>query len=83
MVRILYTVYQLHILNSSSDIVSARKKTIVLTRFFNCYNESIKGHNFAILGLTEKNTRSLIFVLMLHIKFQGSTQIGFQDKVGT
>ena len=46
--------------------------------------ESKRGHNFAIPGPTEKeNTNSLIFVLMLHIKFQGSTQIGFQDTVGT
>ena len=33
-------------------------------------NESKKGHNFAIQGLTEKNMYSLIFVLRLHIKFQ-------------
>ena len=46
--------------------------------------ESKKGHNFAILGPTEKkNSHSLIFVLMLHIKLQGSTQIGFKDTVGT
>ena len=34
--------------------------------------ESKKGHNIAILGPTEKK------ILMLLIKFQGSTQIGFQ-----
>ena len=46
--------------------------------------ESKQGHNFAILGPTEKkNTHSLTFELMLHVKFQGSTQIGFQDTVGT
>ena len=39
--------------------------------------ESKKGHNFAILGPAEKKTR-LFFVLMLHVKFQGSTQTGFQ-----
>ena len=33
--------------------------------------ESKKGHNFAIQGPTEKKIRiRLIFVLMLHIKFQ-------------
>ena len=33
--------------------------------------ESKNGHNFAIQGPTEeKNTFSLIFVLILHIKFQ-------------
>ena len=33
--------------------------------------ESKKGQNFAIQGPTEKkNTCSLIFVLMLHMKFQ-------------
>ena len=33
--------------------------------------ESNKGHNFAIQGPTEKKiTYLLIFVLMLHIKFQ-------------
>ena len=44
--------------------------------------ESKKGHNFAILGTTKQKIR-LFFVLMLHIKFQGFTQIGFQDTVGT
>ena len=35
--------------------------------------ESIKGHNFAIQGPTEKKKKirvRLFFVLMLHIKFQ-------------
>ena len=47
---------------------------IVLTKFFSCYKLK-KGHNFAILGLTEKNNNKirirLFFVLMLpvHIKF--------------
>ena len=34
--------------------------------------ESKKGHNFR-----------LFCILMLHIKFQGSTQIGVQDIVGS
>ena len=39
--------------------------------------ESKKGHNFAIQGPTEKkNTCSLIFVLMLYIKFQVPTSSG-------
>ena len=45
--------------------------------------ESKKGHNSAILGPTKKNMHSLIFILMIHVKFKGSTQIGFQDIVGT
>ena len=44
--------------------------------------ESKKGHNFAILG-RKKICIRLFFVLMLHIKFQGSTQTGFEDPVGT
>ena len=32
--------------------------------------ESKKGHDFAIQGPTEKNTCSLIFVLMLYINFK-------------
>ena len=46
--------------------------------------KSKKGHNFAIHGPTEKTIRvCLLFVLMLHIKFQGSTQIDFHDTVAT
>ena len=43
------------------------------------------GHNFAKLGPIEKKNQisiRLFCVLMLHTKFQGSTQIGFQDTVG-
>ena len=45
--------------------------------------ESKKGHNFAILGPTEKNTGSLIFVLMLYIKFQVPSSSGSLDTAGT
>ena len=45
--------------------------------------ESDKGHNFALLGLTKKKCVRLFIVLILYIKFQDSTQIGFQDIVGT
>ena len=45
------------------------------------------GHNFAILGPTEKqNMRSPFFgtnATYKIAKFQGSTQIGFQDIGGT
>ena len=40
--------------------------------------ESKKGHNVAILGPTEKISIRLFFVLMLHIKFQDSTQVDFK-----
>ena len=39
--------------------------------------ESKRRHNFAIQGSTEKNTFSLTFVLMLHIKFQVPSSSGF------
>ena len=39
--------------------------------------ESKKGHNFAILGPTEKNTGSLFFVLMQHIHFQDPNSLEF------
>ena len=35
-----------------------------------------KGHNFAIQGPTEKNTCTLIFILMLHIKIQVPSSSG-------
>ena len=39
--------------------------------------ESKKGHNFAILGPTEKKICvCLFFVLMLHIKFQDPSSSG-------
>ena len=41
---------------------SSGSQNIVLTRFLYCYNGGIKiGNNFAILGPTKKNMRSLIF----------------------
>ena len=45
--------------------------------------ESKRGHYFAKLDPTEKKRVRLYFVLMLHVTFQGSTQIGFQDTIGT
>ena len=46
--------------------------------------ESKKGHNFAILGPTEKKVRvRLYFVLMLYIKFQVPSSSSFLDTVGT
>ena len=47
--------------------------------------ESKMGHNFAILGLTEKKKIlvCLFFVLMLHIKFQVPSSSGSLDTVGT
>ena len=83
MVRILYTKYQFHILNASKDIVHTRRLLCPQGFSIAIMAESKKGRNFAIIGPTEKNTRSLIFVLMFHIKFRGSTQVGFKDKVGT
>ena len=50
---------------------------IMFTRFLMA--ESKKGHNFAIQDPTKKkqqNTCSLIFVLMLHIKFQDPSSSG-------
>ena len=40
--------------------------------------ESKKGHNLAILGLTEKK-----YIFCADIKFKGSIQTGFQNIVGT
>ena len=46
--------------------------------------KSKKGHNFAILGLTEKEIWvRLVFVLMLYIKFQVPSSSGSLDTVGT
>ena len=45
--------------------------------------ESKKGHNFAILGPTEKNTGSLIFCTDAPIKFQVLSSSGSLDIVGT
>ena len=45
--------------------------------------ESKKGHNFAILGPTEENTSSLIFVLMQQINFQVPNSKGPLDIEGT
>ena len=61
MVRILYTKYQLHISNGSKDIMSARKISCQQGFTIAIMAQSKKGHNFAILGPTEKNTCSLIF----------------------
>ena len=44
--------------------------------------ESKKGHNFAILGPTQKWVR-LFFILMLYIKFQVPSSSGSLDTVGT
>ena len=47
--------------------------------------ESKKGHNFAILGpgKKRKNMDSLIFVLMLYIKFQVPNSSGSLARVRT
>ena len=46
--------------------------------------ESNKGHNFAILGPTEKKIWvRLFFELMLYIKFQIPSSSGSLDTVGT
>ena len=44
--------------------------------------ESKRGHNFAILGSTEKIWVRLFFVLMLHINFQVPNSSGSLDMVG-
>ena len=79
MVRILYTKYQLHISNGSKDIMSARKISCQQGFTIAIMAQSKKGHNFAILGPTEKIRVRLFFVLMLHINIQGSTHFGFTD----
>ena len=50
------------------NLSSSGSQVIVLTRFF--WPSRKRGHNFAIQGRPKTNTCSLIFVLMLHIKFQ-------------
>ena len=45
--------------------------------------ESDKGHNFAILGPTEKIRVRLFFALMQHINFQVPTSSGSLVRVGT
>ena len=44
--------------------------------------ESKKGHNFAILGSTEKIWVRLFFVLMQHINFQVPNSSGSLDIAG-
>ena len=49
---------------------SSGSQDIMLTRLFYCYHGRVeKGHNFGIVGPTEKNRIRFFFVLMLHIKF--------------
>ena len=44
---------------------------------------SKKGHNFGIVGSTEKNRVCLFFVLMLYVKFKVPSSSGSLDTVGT
>ena len=70
--------FYLHISNGSYDIVSARKS--------NVQTELVKGNNFVINGSIIKKKKkygSAYCSYRKYIKFQGSTQIGFQDTVGT